>query len=487
MDSNKDLLAKLTIKSDRKILLSALSFVKQIAVDIGFNRDDADKLALVTDEACLNVIKHAFINEPDAYFDIIVERRNGRFIIGIEDKGLPFDFDSEEKDGTKGFGFTIMEYYTDEIKFINLGQNGKRIELIKKLPDQRRENDFKEELSKTKNDIQRDILNLSVEIRLMRPDEYFKLERLVYRTYGYTYFGFAYCQESIREMIENGMLISTIAVTSEDEFIGHAAVEKPYKDSEVAELCMLMVNPLFRDRHLGGDITRKAIIYAKQHGLLGLYSEAVTIHGYSQKAVIDTGGKETGIMLGYLNKELSFKKIKEEQGARQSAVLFYTRLNPEPERSVFLPREHSNIIKRIYDYGGIKRLYKKSDIPELKFEKQTVIDVSIRQDNSVAHLDIISYGSDIEKALEIHLRELRLHKIDVVYLNVPLSDPAAQHFNKSVESLGFIFCGVVPEYREGDILRYQYLNNVELNPDSTVIVSDFGKELFDYIIKYYRL
>ncbi|MCX6162635.1 MAG: ATP-binding protein, partial [Ignavibacteriae bacterium] len=107
MDSNKDLLAKLTIRSDRKILLSALSFVKQIAVDIGFNRDDADKLALVTDEACLNVIKHAFINEPDAYFDIIVERRNGRFIIGIEDKGLPFDFDSEEKDGTKGFGFTI--------------------------------------------------------------------------------------------------------------------------------------------------------------------------------------------------------------------------------------------------------------------------------------------------------------------------------------------------------------------------------------------
>ncbi|MCX6165879.1 MAG: GNAT family N-acetyltransferase [Ignavibacteriae bacterium] len=487
MENNHNLLAKITIKSNRKLLLSVLSFIKQIAIDFGFDKGDADKLMLVTDEACLNVIKYAFIDEQDMCFDIIVEKRNGQFVIGVEDKGLPFDFDSEEKDKTKGFGMTIMKEYTDEIKFVNLGQNGKRIELIKQFPNKSLEKFFSEELENKEDAPRTDILEIQIEIRPMKSEEYYKLERLVYKTYKYTYSGdFVYYPERTKELIENDMLISTVAVTSKGEFAGHIAVEKFHKDSQIAELGMLMVDPIFRERHLGELLVEESIQNAKNKGLLGLYSEAVTIHEYSQKAVIKTGGKETGIMLGYIHKEQSFRKIKEEQLARQSAVLFYTRLNTEPERFVYLPQEHSAIIKKIYSYGNFKRTYKKSNPDALESDKQTIFNVAINQVKNVAHLDIVSYGNDIEKALKIHLRELLLHKIDVIYLNVPLSNPYAQHFNKLIESNGFIFCGIVPEYKDGDILRYQYLNNIDLKPESTVIVSDMGKELFDYVIKYYR-
>ena len=92
----------------------------------------------------------------------------------------------------------------------------------------------------------------------------------------------------------------------------------------------------------------------------------------------------------------------------------------------------------------------------------------------------------MEKALKVHLRELLMHKIDVIYLNVSLANPATGHFNKIIESLGFIFCGIIPELKEGDILRYQYLNNVDLNQESTEIVSDMGKELYNYVMKYYK-
>ena len=348
MENNKDLLAKLTIKNDKRILLPVMSFIRALAIDFGFSVDDADKLMFVTEEACKNVIEHAFKDEPEACFDIIVEKGNGRFVIGIEDKGLPFDFDSEEKNRNKGFGMTIMNEYTDEIKFVNLGQNGKRIELIKKLPMQLPVNEFKETLISENVNPQTDLSEIEFDFRLMRPDEYFKLEQLIYQTYGYTYLQFVYFPNRVKEMIESGLLQSTIAVTPEGKIVGHAAVEKLHKDSFVAEFGMLMVDPLYRDRHLGSRLINNAAIYAKQQGILGLYSEAVTIHSYSQKTILDAGGKETGIMLGYIHKELSFKKIKDEQPARQSAVLIYTRLNSEPERSVYLPREHNNIIKRIY-------------------------------------------------------------------------------------------------------------------------------------------
>jgi len=55
-----------------------------------------------------------------------------------------------------------------------------------------------------------------------------------------------------------------------------------------------------------------------------------------------------------------------------------------------------------------------------------------------------------------------------------------------MEALGFFFAGIVPEFDNGDFMRLQYLNNVKIDPSKTVIVSDFGKYLFEYILKGYE-
>lgn len=41
----------------------------------------------------------------------------------------------------------------------------------------------------------------------------------------------------------------------------------------------------------------------------------------------------------------------------------------------------------------------------------------------------------------------------------------------------------MPELRQGDYLRLQYMNNFTIDPGKVVVVSDFGKELFDYVIR----
>jgi serine/threonine-protein kinase RsbW len=40
---------------------------------------------------------------------------------------------------------------------------------------------------------------------------------------------------------------------------------------------------------------------------------------------------------------------------------------------------------------------------------------------------------------------------------------------------------VIPEYCEGDVLRLQYLNNVDISRDDIKTASDFGQKLLDYI------
>jgi serine/threonine-protein kinase RsbW len=49
--------------------------------------------------------------------------------------------------------------------------------------------------------------------------------------------------------------------------------------------------------------------------------------------------------------------------------------------------------------------------------------------------------------------------------------------------LGFFFSGIIPEMFDGDVLRLQYLNNVEIDPKDISIASDFGKGLLDYVLK----
>ncbi len=48
--------------------------------------------------------------------------------------------------------------------------------------------------------------------------------------------------------------------------------------------------------------------------------------------------------------------------------------------------------------------------------------------------------------------------------------------------LGFIFGGLIPELRDGDVLRLQYLNNVELDPAALVLYSDTAKQLLRAIL-----
>jgi len=109
--------------------------------------------------------------------------------------------------------------------------------------------------------------------------------------------------------------------------------------------------------------------------------------------------------------------------------------------------------------------------------------VRVQTDASRAFMLVKQYGADLEELVKFRLRELCLRRIDCIYIDLPLSHPATQKFCASLEMLGFFFAGVIPEMSEGDVLRLQYLNNVDIDLENTQIASDFGKELLDYVTK----
>ena len=83
--------------------------------------------------------------------------------------------------------------------------------------------------------------------------------------------------------------------------------------------------------------------------------------------------------------------------------------------------------------------------------------------------------------LRFRLRELCQRAIELIILDMPLADPHSADLCPEIEALGFFFCGIIPEKRQGDVIRFEYLNNVQIDLSQVIVVSDFGRELLAYI------
>jgi serine/threonine-protein kinase RsbW len=110
----------------------------------------------------------------------------------------------------------------------------------------------------------------------------------------------------------------------------------------------------------------------------------------------------------------------------------------------------------------------------------------VRRDHNLAFLRVEEPGADLRDLVRVRLRELCLQRIDCIYADLPLSSPAVEHAGAGLGGLGFFFGGVLPELRDGDVLRLQYLNEVDIRPEDVQTGSAFGRELLDLVFEAKR-
>lgn len=149
MDWSKKLLSSyknklsLQVTSQTNNLLLVRDFISDAAKNFGFDEENVNKITLAVDEACTNIIKHAYEYQPDKPIDISVFMNDNKFVVIIKDKGKNFEPDSVIIPNVKehvrqykigGLGIYLMKSLMDEVKFkINPG-NHNEVTLIKYLP-----------------------------------------------------------------------------------------------------------------------------------------------------------------------------------------------------------------------------------------------------------------------------------------------------------------------------------------------------------------
>ena len=486
---NEQQIVSIEVLAKIAYLPDIVEFVGKLVVGLGLNEQESLELQLVTEETCLNVIEHAFDPEEDGVYNIIVERQPGKILVAVEDRGLPFDFTKFKPDDNKGLGMLLMRAFADEIRFLNIGRDGKRVELIKNLSYEEIE-----ELRNMECDDKKDAslapADEQVTIRLMKPEDAVNMGRCIYRSYGYTYsWEFIYYPEKVKELLQSGYLTSCIYLNSKEEIIGHFAMIRPNPSDMVGETGMAVVDPRYRGRGLFKKMKLFMAEQAKQIGVHGFYSEAVAVHPYSQKGNLSLGARETGVLLGLSPATVQYKNIeKKDKTKRTPAMFFYYKILDGLVYESYPPFHHNDIIKKIYKMNDLKRKVKDNskEVYKIEHSVKSQIDVTVKSERKFAFMKIIKFGEDFMDLAKFRLRELCFRKMNCIYIDLPLSNPASQKFCASLELLGFFFAGVIPEMDNGDVLRLQYLNNVEIDPNKIVTASDFGKELADYVLTAFQ-
>ena len=480
-------IARIGVLAELKFLPTVIGFVREVSTKLGLAGEDVERLEVVVEEACMNVIEHAFDPDEQGAFEVIILRKPGRVAVAVEDKGLPFDFRKFETGKDSGLGVMLMKAFADEIHFVNLGRDGKRVELAKNLPYKDIEAYISDEEKEEALSLLPAPKDIPLTIRLMRPDDSVNVSRCVYRCYGYSYSSdYVYFPDRVRELLESGLMTSYVALTPDGEIVAHTSMHREHPNAEIVELGQAVVDPRYRGHGLFKRLRKIIVDDAREEGVYGTYGEAVTVHPYTQKASISAGGREVGILLGFTPATMFFRKIREkDQQQRQPALLLYTRLNKEPLREVYPPFHHQIMIHRIYERSELRRNIRNPFDQEERIEvpPSSQVDVKVQTEANRAFMRIIEYGADLKELVRFRLRELCNRRIDFICIDLPLSHPATPKFCASMEILGFFFAGIIPEMFEGDALRLQYLNNVNIDLEKVRIASDFGKKLLAYVIK----
>jgi serine/threonine-protein kinase RsbW len=132
----------LTVTSRTENLSRIRSFISGLAKQIGFPPAAIDNIILAVDEACTNIIKHAYRSVPDGKIIIRLKYLNRKLIISITDYGNSFEpalipepdlKKYYEQHRVGGLGMYLMKTLMDDVKYTSVPGKYNQVLLSKRI------------------------------------------------------------------------------------------------------------------------------------------------------------------------------------------------------------------------------------------------------------------------------------------------------------------------------------------------------------------
>jgi serine/threonine-protein kinase RsbW len=325
---------------------------------------------------------------------------------------------------------------------------------------------------------------MDVTFRFLSPDEGNVLTEAIEAAYGTTYdVRWVYDPVEVGARLADGRYVSCVAETTSGELLCHEGMSLAAAGDAVAHSGQAVTLEAARGQHLFTRTKQVLMDWGQERGLAGMYSEATAAHPYSQKANIELGAHETGFLLGWIPASVDNDAAIAKAAHRNSAALFYTKLNDGHDRRVYAPERHHEIVGQTLALCQLRGTLAQPP-PDFELAEGTELHTEVDTDHNLALLTVTTPGADLEEVIAAQRHHL-FHRacLDAIYIDLPLDTPATALVADHLERLGVSYSGIFPNPRaDGDVLRMQSLHRVRVKADDVAVASDHGRELLDYVL-----
>ena len=475
---------KLHVTTDSRFLPLLQDSVRILAEIGGLSRRDILALELATEEAFLNIREHAYPDGTNGGVFLHGEIAAGELRLAFGDEGLPFDPTKIEKTRFEtagksteglGLGLKLIHHAVDAVRWINQGKDGKELRLVKRLPGSgANQAPAPRPMEMPQAPMQR------YAIRPLHPDDALQVSRMFWLAYGYTYrFEQFYRPEGLLELVQEGKLVSSVAVAENGEVTGHAGMLLSGQDG-MAEMVALVVSPSHRGRGLQAALTDALALKAREMNLFGLSFGAVTSHAISQREVAKFGAHPCGLDLATIS-PFGFKALglEDRPPQRESFLHCFKYLVDPPPASVHVPARHREIVERIY--AKLQRPLVPGEPDRRDMPGRYVVSFN-KMDNkgmiTVKDADSRQWREILRATIDL----LEIAGADLVCLDLPLMQPQTSLLCEQAENAGYHFAGIWPHEAEdnGDLLRLTRLST-KIDFDRFQFFDPFAREIASYV------
>jgi serine/threonine-protein kinase RsbW len=131
----------LTVPGRYEYLATIADFIAEVGRDAGFDQDTVFHVQMAVDEACSNVIEHAYQGQDEGDITLSVDFDRNEWVIAIYDTGRAFDPESVPEPNlnaglddikTGGLGLYFMRQLMDEVEFTFDHERGNKLRMVKR-------------------------------------------------------------------------------------------------------------------------------------------------------------------------------------------------------------------------------------------------------------------------------------------------------------------------------------------------------------------
>ena len=313
-----------------------------------------------------------------------------------------------------------------------------------------------------------------ISVRTLVPDEATQLIGLIRRCYAETYIDPSFYREaSVSDLLRDGRLRSIGAFTGAGQLVGHMGISRRAHDGVTADAGMTLVDPAFRGRGIARKVAMGLAQESMTLGLVGVHDYPVTVHAATQR--LGAGfGVDTGLMLANMPGDVVFQEMETPApGARTSSIIRWLPFGPAPARTVYLPGRYREALETLYAEARLDRTVHRSE-EELGGDPSE-LESSYHERRQTLRIAVLRAGDDLAARIASDIRDVAARGVLVAHVDLSLSDPTVAAATEALRGLGFSLAGLLPEYRDGDVLRLQWLGD-EVDDSALSVLSTDATE-----------